>query len=404
MRILANTNTLLLFVPLAAVLSAWIGLAWLEPFPDSALQLLTLAPFLIFGLGAAVAAYFKVSNPVLQFALLLFTQIVLARTETMPPIVAVETIGVLQILVPLNFAVLGVLEDRGLLTYDGFVRLFAVAVQGVLAVSAVLIAPGLVDDILALTILPLPLPMTQPALLAAAIGIGVAILAFRRKGTPLEAGTVVATVALLLAFTRPASSAGATFLICVAGAILAIAVLQNGYRLAFLDELTALPGRRALQMELKRISGPCAIAMLDVDFFKKFNDTYGHDVGDQALRLVAKCLRQVGGGGRPFRYGGEEFTVLFPGMSAQEAVPVLEDLRALVESTPFQLRAPDRPKRASAARRRRGSGTRSRNLHLTVSIGVADRTDIHRPVEAVIRAADKALYRAKLQGRNRVAQ
>src|SRR3546814_10199795 len=143
--------------------------------------------------------------------------------------------------------------------------------------------------------------------------------------------------------------------------------------------------------------------MVDVDFFKKFNDTHGHDVGDQALRLVARCLRQVGGGGRPFRYGGEEFTVLFPGVSAKDAVPPLEELRALIASTPFRLRGPDRPK-SKRGRSRRAAGARVRSLQLTVSIGVAERTEAVRQPDAVVKAADKALYRAKSQGRNRVAR
>ena len=78
--------------------------------------------------------------------------------------------------------------------------------------------------------------------------------------------------------------------------------------------------------------------MCDVDHFKRFNDTYGHDAGDQVLRMVAAKLSQVGGGGRAFRYGGEEFLVVFRGRSAREAEPFVESLRRSIADAGFVLR------------------------------------------------------------------
>ncbi len=88
-------------------------------------------------------------------------------------------------------------------------------------------------------------------------------------------------------------------------------LFYNSYQMAFYDELTQLPGRRALVSDLKHASRNYCMAMTDVDHFKKFNDTYGHDVGDDVLKLVASKLAQVTGGGRAYRYGGEEFAVVF---------------------------------------------------------------------------------------------
>ena len=95
--------------------------------------------------------------------------------------------------------------------------------------------------------------------------------------------------------------------------MVAIAVLQDTFRMAFRDELTGIPSRRALNERLAALGNRYTIAMLDVDHFKNFNDTYGHDLGDQVLKMVAAHIAGVGGGGKAFRYGGEEFTVLFPG-------------------------------------------------------------------------------------------
>ena len=85
--------------------------------------------------------------------------------------------------------------------------------------------------------------------------------------------------------------------------------------------------------------------MLDIDFFKKFNDRYGHDVGDQVLCMVASHIKRVGGGGRPFRFGGEEFSILFQGKSRDETIPYLENLRESIENAQFALRGKNRPKK-----------------------------------------------------------
>jgi diguanylate cyclase (GGDEF)-like protein len=147
-----------------------------------------------------------------------------------------------------------------------------------------------------------------------------------------------------------------------------------------------------------------AIAMLDIDHFKKFNDTYGHDTGDEVLRLVASTLREVAGGGRPFRYGGEEFTILFPGKSIQDALPHLEELREKVAKRAFTLRGKSRGK-GKAKRKSKSASTRSaRPIYITISIGVAQKNEKNKTPDTVMKSADTALYRAKKKGRNCVSK
>jgi len=186
-----------------------------------------------------------------------------------------------------------------------------------------------------------------------------------------------------------------------AGLILLVAVLQESYRLAFRDELTGLPSRRALDERMRALGSRYVVAMGDVDHFKKFNDTHGHDVGDQVLRLVAARLAAVGGGGRAFRYGGEEFTVLFPDTTLKEALPHLEAVRRAVEEYRMAIRGDDRPKSQRRGSRLRGEGPADETLSVTISIGAAEPKPGMKPAE-VIKAADEALYRAKQAGRNRV--
>jgi diguanylate cyclase (GGDEF)-like protein len=174
--------------------------------------------------------------------------------------------------------------------------------------------------------------------------------------------------------------------------------------MAFRDELTGLPSRRALNERLARLPRRYTVAMIDVDRFKGLNDRFGHDVGDQVLRLVATRLARVGGGGTVYRYGGEEFTVLFPGKLADEALPHLEVLRRDIADYKLSLRDPERVEEPRAGRKRRGAGPAGRPVSVTISIGVADRPDRSTGAEEVIQAADQALYRAKNRGRNQVSR
>ena len=180
------------------------------------------------------------------------------------------------------------------------------------------------------------------------------------------------------------------------------ATLQESFHMAFRDELTGLPGRRAFNETLQRAAGTYSIAMVDVDHFKKFNDTHGHDTGDDVLKLVASRLARVGDGGRAFRYGGEEFAVVFLDRPAPACVDAVEALRQSIEDSRMQLR--DRSTRSrddAAGQQQRGRGGTGQVVQVTVSIGLADSRVDARP-SGVVKAADQALYAAKEEGRNRV--
>ena len=200
--------------------------------------------------------------------------------------------------------------------------------------------------------------------------------------------------------------------IATAGVILASSIVEASYALAYNDELTTLPSRRAFNESTLRLAAPYSLAVVDIDHFKNFNDTYGHDTGDQVLRMVASKLGEVTGGGKAFRTGGEEFCILFSGKSVAQALPHLEALRKEVETAIFHLRSAPvavlppqddrrKPSKKSSSRSR-PAAARGGELSVTVSIGVAEaRTPAQQP-EQVLRVADKALYRAKQAGRNRV--
>ena len=156
--------------------------------------------------------------------------------------------------------------------------------------------------------------------------------------------------------------------------MIAAAVAHEAYQMAFRDELTGLPGRRALNERMQRLGRNYVMAMSDVDHFKKFNDTHGHDVGDQVLRLVASKLSKIGGGGKAYRYGGEEFALVFAGKTLEECMPHLEVIRESIATYNMQLRNQDsRPQDDQQGRQRR-AGAQRRQVSVTVSIGVAERS------------------------------
>lgn len=218
------------------------------------------------------------------------------------------------------------------------------------------------------------------------------------KGTMAILWALIAQFCLLAWFYVPDIS---TVMTATSSVMLLMVPLNHAYNMAYLDDLTGLKGRRALNERLRSLGRNYVIAMMDIDHFKKFNDTYGHDAGDEVLKVVAKHIGKVGGGGIPYRYGGEEFTVVFPGADLDECVAALEEVRRDIAVYDMALR--DHGTRPSSAERgasKRGKKPSVKRVRVTISIGVAAHSDKHETASEIIKAADRALYRAKRKGRN----
>ncbi len=169
--------------------------------------------------------------------------------------------------------------------------------------------------------------------------------------------------------------------------------LETVQREALTDALTGIPNRKFFDARLReavreavRNKEPMSLLLCDIDHFKRFNDTYGHQIGDQVLKLVARSLSDsVKGRDTPARIGGEEFSIILPRTNLQQAVIVANQIRTAI------------------ARRKIIDKTTQDNYgDLTLSFGAAE----YRPDEAIsdlIRRSDSALYHAKRAGRNRVS-
>lgn len=348
--------------------------------------------------AAAVAWRFRQSKLVLTAAALLLGYSLLV----LPGALATDGYRAAALYVPLCLGILSLVSDRGLFNRSGLIRLAAITAPAILITALVAGRNGLPTlPLLSLTprLGATPLPLLA-AIAAAAAFISILVQLVRRR-TPIEAGQAGALIAAMLAVYFAADRIALATFMATAAVILLVAVIQNGYRVAFHDELTGLPGRRALRALEATLDGNYVIAMADIDHFKKFNDTYGHDIGDQVLCRVAGVIGKVSGGGQPFRFGGEEFTVVFPGRTVAEALPHLETLRAAMASTPFEIRGPDRP--PAKPEGAPPPPPERKHVKITISIGAAAWSEATPTPETVMKAADEALYRAKDKGRNQVS-
>jgi diguanylate cyclase (GGDEF)-like protein len=159
--------------------------------------------------------------------------------------------------------------------------------------------------------------------------------------------------------------------------------------LAELDELTGASNRRCIMRMLEeeieraaRSGSPCSIALIDLDYFKRINDAYGHPTGDEVLRTFSGTMfANIRSVDRFGRYGGEEFLLILPGMDSDQAVPALDRLRAIIADLDWSAFAP--------------------GMKVTMSAGVAA-FNPNETSDLFLARADSALYAAKAQGRNRI--
>ncbi|MDV7340018.1 GGDEF domain-containing protein [Terasakiella sp. A23] len=377
---------------------------WLFITPDARAYIpeaiLETAPYVICLIGAGFAWFFRRGNIAIAFGLGAASYCILGGFANARLIM----VGI-TILLPLNIWLLAFWTDRGVITSSGILKICFLAAQ----ISALFFAGYGDGGIYAKEILmhlsyqppffdtPLPEPFKFISLCLFVLCLIWFAVFTLMKDNPTDPAWLTFTCSIIATLYFPEQKA----LFLNAGLLcLILGVVLDSYRMAFMDELTGLPGRRALISDMKKLGSTYVIAMADIDHFKKFNDTYGHDVGDQVLRMVATNLSKVTGGGKAYRYGGEEFTIVFPGRNVDHALDHLERVRERVEKASFKLRAADRPKKKPKKNAKSSGAT---VVRVTSSFGAAERSSSAKDPMAVMKQADQALYRAKKAGRNQVS-
>lgn len=222
---------------------------------------------------------------------------------------------------------------------------------------------------------------------------------FTKKNNSLILGYFLTVLIIFFTFFVPRIPLNYTLFLIFSLIILLISVIDASFILAYVDELTGIPARRSLDEALRNTPKQISIAMLDIDNFKKFNDKYGHKTGDQVLRMIGGRLGRAPGNPKVYRYGGEEFTAIFRGKSVKEASKYMEEFREELAKADFVIREKDRKKHTEEDRGKIKK-SKKETTKVTVSIGVAEKSSTLKRGEEIIKAADKALYKAKKAGRN----
>ena len=397
-----------LLIPLAILVAAYFAVPPLQQAPDRLQFLVQYLPYGTVAVALLIAVLLNQARMSCIALLMIgaYGLLKLAHPSTgQAEWVVAAAFCAYGVLVPLNLVLFSSLRERGLFNGSGAL------VHGLLLAQAALVGwlvrDKPIDVVTPVTqpFLPMEIagPIPHAGILALVLSVAVLGWQFQRQPSTLNASLLLLPPILLAAAWWHGVAAVPQLLISAAALAFSLGLVLDMQRIAYRDDLTGLPGRRALNLYLAAPGRRYTIAMLDVDHFKKFNDTYGHDVGDEVLRMVAGQLQRVGGGGRTFRYGGEEFTIVFRGKDIAHARSHLDVVRQRIADYPLVVRSKNRPKDAKAGQKQRGTKQNNTTTNVTISIGLASRDAGHRKPEAVLKAADDALYRAKKAGRNRIA-
>lgn len=359
-------------------------------WPLSTQKLLPWLPYVIAGLGVFVGIFLNRLQPILiLLSLVCFNigmQYFIPAGST--GLSAVTLFPVLAILLPLNLLIWLLFPERGI--HDKFYTLFQLS----LLVGQVYLVYWVMEN------LPLTywqwisqnigidgLNLSKAALIAMVSVWLVLMLRNALLNQPKVLDRTVVFVLFLMGFGLNAfyQFGSIAWVSSFAATMLLLSLIFDAHHIAYTDQLTGLNGRRALLESFLGLGRKYSIAMMDIDHFKSFNDTYGHDVGDAVLRTVAYELSLISTG-QVYRYGGEEFTIVFKGKQAQQVKPALEVVRQAIENRVLEVEKQGQPVETK----------------VTVSFGLAERNDQFKKPEEVMKAADEALYQAKKAGRNRI--
>lgn len=393
----------------AAALWAMFGITALSPGWQS--LLIDAMPIVTLTLATLLSIRFNRSR--FSFLLLFLTLAWVSQTHLRGQLLpATESLLFTALMV--NSFVFSLLKERSLFSIHGLLRVVVLLPQAIAIWYLVTYAPALPLALLNREWFTLPEALAifvqlPDSILLGALLINLAHMALSiTRNSSVQATFFACQLGLLGIASGYPHAAFVPFMVSSCALLVALAIVMDSHDMAYRDELTALPSRRALNLLLLSLGRRYTIAMLDIDHFKKFNDTHGHDIGDEVLQMVAAKIARIGGGGKPFRYGGEEFTIVFPGKTPEQAQQNLEALRAEIESYRMVVRQDQRRNQAKSARKsgrldRSMQGKnkpRQQTLSVTISIGYATRSPQLKLPEAVQKAADQALYRAKKKGRN----
>jgi GGDEF domain-containing protein len=372
-----------LILPIAAALVLAV-----RRLPDSLAMAVDAVPLVVFGGGVLLGFLTRRHRLVLSMVVLASAEAALVNFNGRAVSDAVA------LLLPLNLAVIAWLGDEVSLAGRG-AALFGMALLQAGAV-ALLQRPALasyaasLEHPLVAADLSIWTALSQLAVLAFALGLGLALVRFLAGGHPLAAGAAWALVASFLALDGTGGGP-ARIHFAAAGLLLIAGACAEPRRWAHVDDQTGLPARLELNKALRRLPRRYALARVEIDDFPSFREAHGAEAARRMLRLVAGALSKVGGRGRPFYLGEHTFAVVFRRASEPAAAQHLAVVQKAVEAASLDVTVSE-PRRAGGAAR---AGSVKRTVSVTINVGVAESEGAGADPYAVLRAAEHALERAK---------
>ena len=287
-----------LIVPVGLLILAYIAHPYVAQLAPAQFLIVKLVPILLALITLGLSLRFNRSRLFFSTLSLLLVYVILLWY--LPQAGKVDASIVWQalcLLLPFNLLVFSLLKERGMLTWWGSSRFLLIVLEFSLVTGLLMLRPTELQHYLDYPLLAAGIvawtPLPQPALLMMLVALlflyGRLFAQADAQNNALFGALLGSAVMLHFKGDMPASVVYSS----AAMLMLVVAVIQDSYNMAYIDQLTSLPGRRALNEHMLKLGNNYSIAMLDVDRFKKFNDTYGHDLGDAVLIAVATVANRV---------------------------------------------------------------------------------------------------------------
>jgi len=372
---------------------------------------LPLLPYIIF-LAALVMAFIFNNNREFMILVLLgilywtFSNLIFKSNTVLSMAQREDLSHYITFLLPLNFVIFSFTKERGIISRYGQKQLAIIIIQTLIIALLLRYPIPAVSNFFNKEYLSIlnhrSVFIPQLSIISFEFSLLVLASTIIHQPSIRQGGFFGSLIFIFLSFLNFDNPDAFTLFYSLGGTVLVTSIILNSYILAYHDELTGLSSRRALKQYLMSLGSNYSLAMVDVDHFKKVNDTHGHDVGDQVLRQLASYLQNAPGGAKAYRYGGEEFTLVYNNKSATEAADYANQLRKQVEKDSFKIRNKDeRPQRG---KKNKASNNKkkvtNKKFNYTVSIGIAEYQEHHKTPFDTLKTSDKALYTAKQKGRN----
>jgi len=400
-----STQILLIIVAaLPSILSFFGGSIPFLEGPATVYQIAYFAPFLVMGLTALLGIRLNQTRIFLSSLLLLsaYALLTIPQVQAISSSTAKDMAAIVSVAIPLGLILLFIMRDNALLSVKGLLML--VASFGPLALFLLAHGLGILStDTLYISSTHLLLPFWHlPQAALAGIILFIIQSALMRR-TPIGGFMQTLVIGFIPIFaTLNGAVPRLTSLNFIAlSIILFYAIYRVYWQKIYIDELTGVHNRRAFDEALRTVSGDYTVAMIDIDRFKKFNDTYGHSSGDEVLRFVGSTLKSRAAA-KVYRYGGEEFGIIFYREYDEDLLGFVDKIRKRLADRTFHIRSPQLIRDKKSKKHRGKKKWVTKTAKITISVGLAGNTNPSWSPTDVLEAADKSLYKAKKAGRNRV--